>query len=365
MALVSISVSSPARFDAAFGLEGHRGWDQAARQLGLQIAGPLMHGRLHGHTVRVQNVSTVGQLGGSERTNVTCSLDLPMDLGLQVWDRRVVARMVMPPGGQPIRTGDHAIDMRYLVMADEPRRAHALVTGAAHPMLLFTDDGREIFVSDHTVSVAFPARLNDPHGLVQAVHAALGCATTIEQARVSVPPARHLEYHAAAWTTYARSGGLRSMCAPLCMWGGVRGVEVAAYACRKDAHSYRTHVRVSFPQYLNLGLSIRAEEPADKLGWLFGGTDVQFEDRAFDDTFLVKAANPDRARTLLDGHVRACLLAVHHHVAPLTADDEGITVELPQLPPDPSVVPRTVQELSTAVEAIGRNWGMRSRSPYR
>jgi hypothetical protein len=339
----------------------HAAWTHAAAQLGLCLDGGIMHGRLQGYGLRIQPVD-VG-------VNVACWLDLPLDLGLQVRQRRAVGPTFAPTRA-PIHLGDPEVDHGYLVYGDEPRRVHALLAGETRQLLLSPPHGGRLYLGDHNLSLVYPGSLNAQR-LVQAAQGALHAAAVVDKARARVPAASHLSHHAVSWTAYARSSGLRFLYAPLSMWGTVRGADVAAYVVRCESILYhphvisRLHVQVRFSHYLKLGLLVRAEEPKDVFGVFFGPKDVRLGDPAFDRTFFVKANAPDRARALLDDHVRATLLGVHHHVGPVTVDDEGVSVDLPKVPHDPTVIPRVVQELSSAVAVIGRAGGARTGGAYR
>jgi hypothetical protein len=339
----------------------HAAWSHAAAQLGLCLEGGIMHGRLQGYGLRIQRID-----GG---VNVACWLDLPMDLGLQAWQRRAVGpTLTFPP--TPVRAGDPEVDHGYLVFGDEPGRVALLLAGQTRELLLRPPHGGQLYLSDHNLSLVYPGFLNTER-LVQAAQGTLQATAVVDRARAKVPAASHLSQHAAAWTSYARSSGLRFMYAPLSMWGTVGGADVAAYVVRCGPSlaysrvSSRLHVQVRFAHYLDLGLLIRAEVPMDVLAVFFGPKDVRLGDPAFDRTFLVKASAPDRVRALLDDHVRAALLGVHHHVGPVMVDDEGVSVDLPMVPRDPTVIPRVVQELSSAVTAISRACGARTGGAYR
>jgi hypothetical protein len=142
------------------------------------------------------------------------------------------------------------------------------------------------------------------------------------------------------------------MVTPLCMWGNLDGIDVTAYAARTGAHAYGLRVWVRFPRPLGAGLHVRPKASFDGLAKLFGAQDHLLGDPPFDDAFVVKAPSAAIAASILDAPLRAALLGLYGSLGPITLSDEGLGVELPYVPAEPSLVPRLVHHLTGVAETI-------------
>jgi hypothetical protein len=340
-------------------------WGAAAAQLGLGYAPGRIYGRLHGQPVQLTTV-TRGS-GKSQQTYTVASspLELPLDLGLSVRPHGFFEDLFR--GGGDILVGDPLFDDRFLVQADEEQRARAVLTprlrGLIRPPV---PSGTAIALSDSGCVVECRGVCSFAPWLTSAIELAAQASAELAQARASVPVASPLAPYASAWASYARARGLQGFDTPLCMWGTLEGVVVRAYAVRVSRLAYALEIQVGLGQPLGLGLQIRPQHTFDRLSALFGAQDLELGDPPFDAAFVVKAHEPGAIRELLDAPTRAALLAVHQGVGALSLSDDGLTVRLPLLGRDPSVVPRTAEKLAALGEALSRRRAQQpALGPYR
>ena len=91
----------------------------------------------------------------------------------------------------------------------------------------------------------------------------------------------------------------------------------------KDSRLY-TRITTSFNQPLPKGLQIYQETPVfSDIGKFFGGQDIQIQDPAFDDTFIIKGTPEEDVKRLLTPAVRAALTR-YHYVTHLRLDEHKV-----------------------------------------
>jgi hypothetical protein len=340
-------------------------WGGVAQQHGLHYTGREIAGYKYGQPLRVYTESRGSGDSRTTYTVVSCKLQTPLDLGLHL--RRHGFLNNMFHRSQDIRLGDRAFDDAFIISGDEPRRVAAALTPPLRQLLLkHLGKSGSFSFSDHGTSVECVGVNTNATWLSWAIEVCSRATHKLDKARHHIHVANALTGHRPAWAAYASARNLRGLDAPLCMWGTIDGSEVHAYAVRTAPHQYQLEVSLRFGQPLGLGLDVQPKGMLDKVAVLFGGQDHSFDDPVFDDVFRVKAAYPQYVTEVLDSTARAELLGVQSHVGPTTLSDDGITVRVPNVPRDPSAVPRIVQHLTSVSERLSsRALGERGIGPYR
>ena len=99
---------------------------------------------------------------------------------------------------------------------------------------------------------------------------------------------------------------------------------------------------IRFPKPLGISLTLRPKRTIDKAAIFFGAQDYTFDDELFDDAFLVKTADGEACNEIFSSALRGELVTLQREIVPISMNDEGLLVRLPQVPHDPTIVPRIV-----------------------
>jgi hypothetical protein len=221
-------------------------------------------------------------------------------------------------------------------------------------------------VSDGGVAVQTVEGRADEHVLRLGLDAVAAIADELNVARERVPPAPALLAHRAQWTKFAADNGLSWIGAPLCMFGSIEGSAVYAYSVRMGPGDYQLEVWLRFEEPLGLGLLVQPVRTIDRVKDMFGTVDYRLGDDLFDETFLVRVADEAGTVALLDAETRKRLLVIHDTVGPLSLTDEGLSVRLPRVPPDPAVVPTIVRQMIDIAHFVSaKRRTQRAGGPYR
>lgn len=290
----------------------------------------------------------------------------PLDMGLLISNQLIPVDA--PGAGHAIVRGfGAAFERRFNVRCDEPVRAQTLLTPAVRQsMMRNLHRNAMCMVTDGGVAVQTVHGLGDEATLERGLEAVSDIANTILTSRAYVPPARALAAHRTAWQSFATSNGLQGISAPLCMFGTIEDATVYAYSVRVSAGELHLEVWMRFEEPLALGLLIQPMRTLDRMKDMFGAADHKLGDPLFDETFLVRVSDGHGAERLFDEDTRKRLLVIHDTVGPLSLTDDGLSVRLPHVPPDPAVVPKIVRQMLEMARFISdKRRGQRDGGPYR
>lgn len=112
--------------------------------------------------------------------------------------------------------------------------------------------------------------------------------------------------------------------------GVVEGRVVELHQWAGDFLHVEVYAHFSWPG--DLGLALAPAGFASKLGELLGWHDVQVGDAAFDDAFVLRAVDQERARQLCTPAVRAALLRWKNAGVDFTVSDDGVALWLAAVP---------------------------------
>lgn len=345
-------------------------WARLAARLGLSYARSQVWGTLEGQGVQLR---TEVRGSGKHRqtwTVVASFLNPPLDLGLSVYRQGFLSNTFGALfGAQDVAVGDPSFDPAYVVKADEPARAVALLGPELRAFFVRAHADRTgLHLADTGARIEERGMVSNEQWLEWALQTVAMASRLADAARANVPPATPLVPHRAAWMEFAKAAGLAGMDTPLCIWGRMEEASVSAYAVRVGHVQHRLEVLVRFDQGLGLGLLVRPTGTLDGIASFFGGQDHSFGDPAFDPAFVVKAPSADRLAEVLDADVRRRLVELASRGVVVQVRDDGVTVRAPSFPADASEVPRLVAEAKGVARAIYANASRREAprdQPYR
>jgi hypothetical protein len=324
--------------------------DAIAYQTGFTRLGRHLLGRCRGVDVNLEL--------DKKQCRLSASLYPEFDLGLSIAPRN------RGRGGEHRVLMQHpGMNMRFIVNADEPARAHALLPHHACTQFLSAFDAHtDVFVTDWGASVAMSAR-EAPHIVIGHIDRLAWLVSGLNEQRHQIPPSSRLTEQLDAWKHLADQHGLRGMMTPLCLWGDTAGGTIHAFARRTSPFAYRLVVAIHFREPLGFGLSLGPKGLAERL---LDVNDVHTGNAAFDAAFLLQTPHPQQASTLLTQQVCAMLLAMRQHTEEVSLDDNGVTVAIPGVMPPPRTTHGLIGQMVTLAEHIEgtRRAAMRA-GPYR
>lgn len=339
-------------------------WARVAHQHGLAMIGTEIQGTKYGQRLRVCTVTRGSGNNRATYTVVSSQLPTPLDLGLNL--RRHGFFNDMFHAAADIQIGDPPFDSRFLVSGDEPHRVRAVFTPPLRRLLLERLGTATFSLGDAGMSVECRGASSDEHWLGWAIELCARAAHKMDRARHHTPPAGPLLHHRQAWVTYARAAGLQGLDTPLCMWGRIGDHDVSVFSVRVDRLRFALQIQVRFATPLRIGLAVKERHGMiDAVAVFFGGQDHRLGDPLFDRTFRVKASDPERATALLHESVRRELLWVRSQIGPPIVDDHGLSVRLPTVPHEPTIVPRVVHQLTGLAERLSARGPGATTGPYR
>ena len=189
-----------------------------------------------------------------------------------------------------------------------------------------------------------PARPDELHDLVNTMRT---LAAALVQARVAVPPPPPLAAWAHACEQLAGELGLTFEAAYPGVAGTVDGRPLRITPLRSD-DGYRAELRLGLLPHRRTGLAIRPQRGLD--GTWSGGQDIQLDDPAFDQTFVVKGYDPEQVREIVGPDVRARLLAL---AATARIDVDDLRLHAGGLPLDTRVLVPFAREARDVAAALG------------
>ncbi len=345
----------------------HHDLNRWAEDLGMVRVGDELFGELLGVPVgaRLAFDSPHGAKVPA-RWTLYARVQPPLDLGLLIANRSIPVELP-GAGTRPALAKVASFNARFSMRCDEPERGAALVTPALsaalerslHPSAMF-------MLTDSGVAVqALHGDIDEPK-LRAGLRAVAAIADTLNAARDHVPAAFALAGHGAAWRRFSADNGLSHIAAPLCMFGSIEDATVYAYSVRKAPGDYDLEVWMRFEAPLGLGLLVQPMRTIDRVKEMFGAEDYKLGDPLFDETFLVRVSDTAGTVALLDADTRKRLLVIHDTVGPLSLTDDGISVRLPHVPPDPGIVPEIVRQMFAIARFIAdKRRSQRAAGPYR
>lgn len=298
-------------------------------------AGSIAYGNPGGKRLRLDYASytlEVVYFGGSRgepaSLTVSASFTSPLDLGLSV------------QGRAPDIWGRFAPS--FSVHADEPARAHALLTEPVQTALMralaYTERVKErpcVALTDAGITIlTLPSAHGQlPYGpdgyLAYLMSAAAEVVTTVEVARASVPSAASLVGLAQQMDLVARDTGMRFTLAPLGLAGRRLGIECRARVARKRALDYELVVHARFPEPIRLELALDdcMKGPAFLTELFFSRPRFTTGDAVFDSWFDLRVYDQARAQAVFSPTARRQLLQLRQ-LGPVRGDDTGLTLRL-------------------------------------
>ena len=310
--------------------ETDRRVDETAEALDMRRVGHELVGVRHDVGVGAQRIDRGWRVYGRLRP--------PLDLGLFLYPRES-----SPPGsssGRRFRAAHAGLNMAYFLEADDPARGWALFPVPVGTELLRRfEAGSNLLISDQGVSVQVSD--HDHRPLASLVDAVAELTAVLNQQRRYAPLASHYD----AWTRYAADNGLRAIAAPLGLWGSIAGADVEAYSIRLGQGRLGLEVLLRFHQPLDIALDVRPKRALDQLIELFGSEEVTFDDPRFDPLFVCRAADAHQGQRLLDQQSRDLLASMLERSGSVSVSDDGVAVQKPTVPTDPSAVLSIVDEI--------------------
>ncbi len=112
-----------------------------------------------------------------------------------------------------------------------------------------------------------------------------------------------------------------------------------------------TRYRVGYPD-LGLGLELKAQTAFSRITRLFGAQDVEVGDASFDDTWVVKAADPAAVRAFLSSSRRLSLLRLFSLHRRTKVDDSEIVLATKGLERNPDTLVSTTRRVVAAARRL-------------
>lgn len=314
-----------------------------------------LEGVLDGQRVSIRQVH-----GEFTLVDFEAFFDPPADLQLLLAPEGVVSKVKALFGGRDIQVGDPEFDAAFQIRAHEPERARALFGPELRKMLMpWRAAGNTFRVDDHGIYLSLTAGTyyTPPAAelLVQNGRALAALARAFSAAFETLPPARALAPHVDAWRAFAEARALEFRPSPLRITGALprasyRGEGGVPFVARAvpigDDFGVELRVRIEpRPEFL---LRVRPVHWYDFAERHHVGTG----DAAFDRTFRVTSDAPDAALQLLNGDVRAALVALHGEQAGVSLEDGELAIRTEHMI-EPTAFPALVDRLADAARAFG------------
>lgn len=341
--------------------------DDWAKKLGMVRVGDELFGQLGGVPVGARLAfDSPHKTKVQARWTLYARLQPPLDLGLLASSRLIPVELA-GAGTLAALPDDAAFNARFAVRCDEPARGVALLNGEVRTLMLRWLHPNAMFtLTDGGVAVQTSHGQADEATLRTGLEAVAAITNAVNTARDRVPAAHLLEGHRTAWRRFAADNGLSGIAAPLCMFGTIENTSVYAYSVRKAVGDFDLEVWMRFEEPLGLGLLVQPMRTVDRMREMFGATDYKLGEPLFDETFLVRVSDEAGTVALLDEETRKRLLVIHDTVGPLSLTDDGLSVRLPHVPPDPRVVPKIVRQMLEIAHFIADKRRVeRAGGPYR
>jgi len=343
----------------------------AARTLGLGHDGAyLLSGERDGIPVGVRLWSQRNGDTTSYYTTVHAGHPVPLRMSLTVSRDGSVGRMFRSAlGVQDIPTGHTDLDSQYLVRAQDPLRAIALLTQpAVRAAMLGVVGARRssLVVSDLTSSITLGSWTSDVEELRAMLNSTFPVATAVRQAQQVIPPSAAELRARESLAGAASATGLAFDPQQLAVTGPRGRRQVALRALYQPNGAWTTEFEVRFPESLNLGLRLLPQGGLfSAIGEFFGTQDVEVGHHGFDAAFKVKGHPEDKVRELLSGNVAARIFALSQVANEVHVGDEGVRATAAGLMDDTPSLLKSIDVVDGVASSITeRVWGG-AAVPYR
>jgi hypothetical protein len=342
-------------------VERPRVYAAVASRLKLQRSETDVKGRIGDQAVRAH--AAIGVSGS--RTIARCEISPPLDLGL------LLETHDLPEGElaheniavRRVESGDGALDDRFVLMADDPRRARRLLDRQLREHLLAAVQAARVIVTDDRIELQVSG-LPDDRYLVWALEAVAGLGEALALSRRNVPSDRSLLPLSPGYRREAKEHGFTFARTPLGLRASIDGFDVFVGARRTGQQTYEGVALARFPGSLGLGLSVRGTSvPGRDLE--SGNVDYLVGDALFDRVFVVAGDEPLPTLEVLTAELRGLLLAAADSGV-VTLTDQLVEVRLAVVPP-PSSVKRWMETVTKLAElaCAGLRGDTLQRGPYR
>lgn len=289
--------------------------------------------------------------GRRRRVQVRAVVDLDVPLGVGLWvrprqQRRLRLRRRAPTTS--LQLGEPALDEALEVRAFEADVARGLFDDEVRGALAdLVEHYRDVEITDHWVRVHLSRHPSSDRALLALVDALKRMAVALERARQTLDPPEAMARLVPAWQGLAERLQLQLLPALPCVTGTVDGRAIRITPVRRE-DDWCADVRLVFADHTALGLQL-APQRAEMDRWSIG-QDIEVDDPAFDDAFIIKGFDPRTIRAALGPDVRAALLALQGR-ASVRVDD--VVLQLEDAPVDADVLASLVGDALQAAHALG------------
>jgi hypothetical protein len=279
-----------------------------------------------------------------------CVLDFERPLGFGLWLRRrgLSARLFRRPRGVRITPFDAELDRRVEVHGDEADRVQMLLDReVCESIRQLLTRWRDMEITDQSVRIYLAQPLSRHEDLRELVSGMRSLAKALSESRARLDPPSPLQAQSEGWKNLAARLGLDFEPAFPGVAGVLDGRTVRVTPVRR-AEGYSAELRLGFRSHRKTGLQLRPQVEPD--GYWSVGQDIQFGDKAFDTSFVVKGYDPEYVRELLSQPAREGLLALHA-VGELDLDD--LRLYLGGLPIEPAALEPIVVQAARTASSLG------------
>jgi len=337
-------------------------FQQAAAALGMSLDSDHMMSGWWQREVAIK-LTHATEKSGDNRVKVTyadASIDPPLLLGLKITKRSAVFGGL----GDALALGDFEIgdkmfDAEARVYAPDPEYIsqflHGPLTGPLTQAfrlwsgLQLTDERLRIRIRGHESE---PETLRSMLSQVGSLAAAL-----IHHKAGSPLPTWHQRVEQ-TWGSFAKERRLHFDVLRSRLRGHLARDVEAWVQFRKPARTpelLETHLRVEIPAAAIVGLQLKPETGTQTFFKLFGAQDVKTGDEAFDDAFVIKAADEEAAKYCLQERAREKLLEIRARADAIELDEAGLHIMVRR------VVTYGIDEMID--HAVGAAMSIRRESP--
>jgi len=325
----------------------------------------LLDGVVQQKLVRVHRAVHQWDDGLREGVLFACELPNRLDLGLSLKSAGLWHLIKSLVGRQERVTGDDDFDGLFVIGADEPQRAGALLDAEVRRSLRMTND--HWVLTDARCSIlAFPPwpQIDRTAWLERMLQCVMDTADAEERAAQQVPCASLLAPHQEVWRRLAARHGLALRTTPLALRGRVGGMEVHARTIRNVPFKYWVELAVLYDAPLGLGLEVRPAHP-EAVPFPPGKEDITVGHAELDAMFLVHTAERAAAPLLLDRALADEILRIYKKLGHLALLDHSAVCTFPAAAADEALMTTAMEEIGSLCKRV-QSAAMRLRaSPFR
>ena len=324
---------------------------EVARILGLRMntRGTSLAGHKEGRRIWMGEV--LQWEGPRKRHELRGVVDLrrPLGLGLILRSRSRPRAVFHRYRAAPASLGVTDLDREFDARAVRVDRLTALLTPEVIEALRHLQDhSSDIMITDLWVQVSPRRAATRPKTVLDLLDAMEALANALESARTHVPVPQELAPLLPSWRELADQYELDLLDWLPALEGQLDGHPVLA-ACIRDRSRYRVDLRLHFARHREYGLKLEPQIGRDT-SFASVGQDIQVDDDAFDDRFVVKGWDAALIRELLTSDVRASLLDLSMHGGVHIDDD---VLELRNLPLESAQLAAALDTTRRVVRQLG------------